>query len=119
MRALNSAQATYATACGSGRYAISLNQLVTSGLASPDMDVSPKSGFSFDLVPRGAVGAAGCDGAGTHTAYYTWAQPLSVTMGTRAFATNQEAAIWQDSTGVPPTEPFTPSATVSPIGNRH
>ena len=35
--------------------------------------------------------------------------------GTRAFATNQFGGIWQDTTGTPPVEPFTPSATVMPL----
>ena len=116
LRALNSAQTAFVTACGSGRYATSFNQLVTGRFAGPDMDVSPKSGFTFGLTPTGAAGAPACDGGPTQTAYYAWGQPLSNLTGSRAFATNQIYAIWQDNTGVPPVEPFTSSATVEPLG---
>jgi hypothetical protein len=35
--------------------------------------------------------------------------------GQRAFATNQTGTVWQDTTGVPPVEPFAIAGTVSPI----
>ena len=43
--------------------------------------------------------------------------PQSIgTTGNRAFATNTAGAIWQDTTGVAPAEPFTAGGTVSPLG---
>jgi type IV pilus assembly protein PilA len=116
IRALNSAQGAYSTSCASGRYAASLAQLVAGGFASTDMDISPKSGFTFGLNPRGPAGLPGCDGGATQAEYYSTAVPLAANMGTRGFASNQEGAIWQDSTGAAPVQPFVVSATVTPLG---
>ena len=78
-----------------------------------------KSGYTFAAV-NGAgslVGPNDCNGTATRTAFYATATPISMGMtGTRGFAANTGAALWEDSTGVPPTEPFTPSTTVSPLG---
>ncbi len=49
------------------------------------------------------------------TGYYFTAEPVSVNTGRRGFATSQHGTLWQDATGVPPTEPFTPGPTVAPL----
>ncbi len=71
---------------------------------------------------RGAGGAAGpndCNGTATNVTYYTTALPTSpASTGNRAFASNQAGAIWQNvaaAGAAAPTEPFTVSATVTPI----
>jgi len=78
-----------------------------------------KSGYAF-TVAAGAGAVAGpidCFGNPTRTAFYTSATPSSIGVtGHRAFAANGAAAIWQDSTGVAPAEPFIITPTVGPIG---
>jgi type IV pilus assembly protein PilA len=78
-----------------------------------------KSGYAFSVVAGGgaAVGPNDCFGSPTRTGFYASATPESPGFsGTRGFATNAAAAIWQDTTGAAPTEPFTVSPTVGPIG---
>ena len=64
-------------------------------------------------VPLGAP-PAGCTGTGS--GYYASAIPLSVgSSGMRGFATDEPGTIWQDSTGVAPTQPLTTGGNVSVI----
>lgn len=114
LRTLVSAQSTYASTCGNNAYSLSLTTLVNERFASPDIDISPKSGYSFQLVAgAGSVALqADCTGLPTRSGYYFRAEPLAVNAGRRAFATNQAGAIWQDSTGVAPPEPFTSGGTI-------
>lgn len=117
LRAINSAEANFTTTCAPGGYAINIPLLVAQNYLSPDMGFNPKSGFNFAL--RAGLGAGAgpndCTGAATVTTYYASGRPLSISTGRRAFATSSAATIWQDTTGVPPVEPFAPAATVSPI----
>jgi prepilin-type N-terminal cleavage/methylation domain-containing protein len=88
---------------------------------SPDLGANgiTKSGYEFDMAPgAGAVaGPTDCFGNPTQTAYYARALPISVGMtGSRAFATNAGSTVWQDTSGVPPAEPFAMAGTVSPLG---
>jgi prepilin-type N-terminal cleavage/methylation domain-containing protein len=116
LRALNSAQVAYSSSCGRNHYSPTFARLVTGGFASPDMNISPKSGYSFALTPGGgAAGANDCTAQATQTAYYASATPLTVASGRRGFATSTAAAIWQDTTGVPPAQPFVPGGTIGPI----
>ena len=120
LKAVNSGQATYASVCGSGGYTLQLATLVTERFASPDVDLSPKSGFSF-LLAAGAGSAAGpldCVAEPTQSGYYFTAEPISVNTGRRGFATTQQGTIWQDSTGALPTEPFTPGPNVGPLDSQ-
>jgi prepilin-type N-terminal cleavage/methylation domain-containing protein len=116
LRAVNDAQASYASVCGNGGYAVLFPTLAigpsgsSTGFLSPDLSSSEtpvKSGYQYALT-AGASGAPGqddCNGTPTNTAYYVSAVSLSGT-GTRGFATNQERGIWQDQSGAAPTEPF-------------
>lgn len=117
LRTLVSAQSTFSTVCGSGSYTTSLTLLVTEEYASPDLDVTPKSGFSFQLVGSLGSKAAGsdCTGQPTRTGFYFRAEPLDPNTGRRGFATNQVGTIWQDTSGTAPPEPFTPGPTISPL----
>lgn len=120
LRTLVSAQSTYSNVCGSGGYTTSLTTLVSEQFASPDLDITPKSGYSFQLVGSlgSNPGAADCTGAPTQTGFYFRAEPLAVNTGRRGFATNQVGTIWQDTSGTAPPEPFTPGATISPLGSQ-
>jgi type IV pilus assembly protein PilA len=117
LRTLVTAQSTFASTCGSSNYTTSLTTLVSERFASPDIDISPKSGYGFQLVAGQGSHArpADCTGAPTTTGYYFRAEPLSNNTGQRGFATNQVATIWQDTTGIAPPEPFAAGPTISPL----
>jgi prepilin-type N-terminal cleavage/methylation domain-containing protein len=130
MRAVNTSEVSYSAACGQGAYAVLFATLGTpppggnQPFLSTDLTgaVAPqKSGFTYSLA-AGAGGAAGpndCNGTATNVTYYTTARPTSpASTGNRAFASNQAGAIWQNvaaAGAAAPTEPFTVSATVTPI----
>jgi prepilin-type N-terminal cleavage/methylation domain-containing protein len=117
LRTLVSAQSTFSNVCGNGAYTTSLTMLVTEEFASPDLDITPKSGFSFQLV--GALGSrpsgTDCTGQPTRTGFYFRAEPLAANTGRRGFATNHVGTIWQDTNGIAPPEPFAAGPTISPI----
>ena len=115
MRAIASAEATYASSAGSGNYAVLLGTLGvacpggTQGFISSDLttDPSAKSGYRMTLQASAAamVGANDCNGTATRTAYYSTAVPISNGIsGHRAFASSAGGAIYFDITGAPPTE---------------
>ena len=119
MRAINTAQQNYSQLCNG--FAPVLTELAAAGnFLSPDLTQAAapvKSGYTIAVtVGAGAPLAAqvaGCTAAGT--GYYGSAVPLSASTGTRAFATNPLGTIWQDVTGVAPTEPFAIAGNVAPI----
>ena len=127
MRSVNSSQATFASSCHSGNYALTLAALATpvvagqEGFISADLstDPSPKSGYNVALAAGAnnvAATLASCNGTTGGSTYYSSATPLTVgSTGQRAFATNQGGTIWQDTTGVPPAEPFAVAGTVNII----
>jgi type IV pilus assembly protein PilA len=116
LRALNSAQMAYSGSCGRNFYSPTVARLVAGEFASPDMGLSRKSGFDFALTPgTGVAGGPDCAGQATQTRYYASATPASLSTGRRGFATSTGGAIWQDTSGVAPTEPFAPTADVSVI----
>jgi type IV pilus assembly protein PilA len=117
LRALNSAQAAYSSSCGRNAYAPTFGRLVAGEYASPDMNLSPKSGYIFALTPgTGGAGAPDCAAQPTQTSYYASAVPVSVlSTGRRGFATNLGGSIWQDTTGAAPAEPFAIGGNVAPI----
>lgn len=117
LRAINTAEANFATTCAVGGYAVNIPLLVAQSYLSPDMGFNPKSGFLFALQAGAGAqpGPTDCTGAATVTAYYATGRPLAVTTGRRAFATNMSGTIWQDTSGVPPPEPFTAAGTITTI----
>ena len=127
MRAVVSAQADYS---GLNRgYATNLTRLAflcpqqIVPFISPDLNTNgvAKSGYTFTLA-NGANGVAApldCGGTGvpTSTTFYGTATPQAIgTTGNRAFATNVGSALWQDTTGVAPPEPFTAGGTITTLG---
>jgi prepilin-type N-terminal cleavage/methylation domain-containing protein len=126
LRALNTAEINYQQACGAA-YAVAFPDLAVGpggspqGFLSGDLTVAApvKSGYAY-VLGAGAAAAAGgasdCGGAATQTTYYSTALPQSVgSSGNRGFATDEGGAIWQDTTGVAPAEPFTAGGSVSVI----
>ena len=124
LRAINTAEVSYSSACGNGAYAILYTTLGVpppggnQAFLSEDLSnngVSPqKSGYTYTLGP-GAGSTAGpndCNGTATITAYYATSTPLTFgTSGTRSFAVNQSNVVWQLGAATAPTEPFGPPAT--------
>jgi type II secretory pathway pseudopilin PulG len=125
MRSVHSGQLAYAVSCGAGFWAANFPALADPGAASgflpPDLTGSPtpsKSGYTYTLQPgpRGPAGLADCNGNAVALDYYVTAVPLDFgETGSRAFASNEEFTIWQDTTGAAPVQPFTPAATVSTV----
>jgi type IV pilus assembly protein PilA len=126
LRALNSGQATYASACAAGNYAGVWANLAPAGMqpyVSVDLTTAPnrKSGFVFVLAPGAGnvVGPNDCNGAATGSTYYASGIPVTPgSTGSRAFATNQASTIWQETAGqgaAAPVEPFAIAGTVAPI----
>ena len=119
LRAISTAQMSYAGSCGRNLYADSLTTL---GLAappylSPDLTaaaVVTKSGYQLTMLPGlGAnAGNPDCNGRATTDAYYASGAPTALNIsGSRSFAVAAAGTIWQVNGAVPPSEPFGPPAT--------
>lgn len=94
----------------------------TTAFISPDLSANgiEKSGYLFTVTP-GLAAVAGatndCFGNPTTSNYYATAAPLTIgASGTRGFAANLSGAIWQDTSGAVPAEPFNLAGSVSPLG---
>ena len=121
MRAISTAEHTYSEQCNG--YAPVLTELKAAGnFLSPDLtsaDAVAKSGYNVTVAPGAGnqvlgAQAAGCAASGTN--YLATAVPLTVgSSGTRAFATDENGAIWQDLAGAAPAQPFTAAGTISVI----
>ena len=121
MRAISTSQHAYAEKCYG--FAPVLTELSAAGnFLSPDLTSAAsvsKSGYNISVAPGAGnlvlpSQPAGCTAAGT--SFIGTAVPWSVaSTGKRAFATDERGVIWQDTTGAPPTQPFTVSGTVSVI----
>ena len=103
LRAINSAQATYAASCGNGFYSPSLADLGTpptggTPFLSPDLGTTGtivKSNYTIAMnaataAPTGT--AASCNGGAVKTGYNATAEPIAA--GGRHFATNTNNTIY-------------------------
>jgi type IV pilus assembly protein PilA len=113
LRAVTSAQTTYASSCGGNGFTNDLADLAIPPAAggpsfiSPDLSVNgtQKSGYTF-TVGAGAnvkpvlVAAATCNGTPSFSSYHATGTRVSTGTGTRAFATNANRTIFQNFTGV-------------------
>ena len=124
LRAVSSAQSTFAASCANGLYADSLATLGTgpsggSAFISPDLGSSAtvtKSGYSVSMTGTAAPGTppAACNGAaGLASGYHAWADPASSSTGTRYFFTNTTGTIWQSTASIGSAG----SDSASPTGN--
>jgi type IV pilus assembly protein PilA len=120
LRAVSSAQSTFAASCANGLYAQGLDTLGTgpsggSAFISPDLSSGTtvsKSGYSVSMTGSTATGATACNGAtALGSGYHAWADPLSTSTGTRYFFTNTTGTIWQgtSSMGSGGTDALAPS----------
>jgi prepilin-type N-terminal cleavage/methylation domain-containing protein len=122
LRAISSAQGTFSASCASGRYAPALDVLGSgpsggSAFLSPDLAQAPsvtKSGYTVSLSGSTATGAPpACNGATTlSSGFHAWADPISLTTGTRHFFTNTVGTIWQAGSAMGTTG----SDTAAPSG---
>jgi prepilin-type N-terminal cleavage/methylation domain-containing protein len=127
LKVTTSSQVAYTASCGNGGYASSYLVLGTPPAGTNEAFISSdlgkaapiqKSGYNFALAAgRGsAAGPADCNTTPTISAYLATAVPQTFgTTGTRHFAVNAGNTIWQSTTNATPTEPFTASATVTPV----
>jgi len=113
MRALNSAQVTYAATCGGDGYAQDLADLAKPPTNGNDPFVGPdlagngvtKSGYLISLAPGAnslpvRTSANTCNGTNSFSTYHATATPAVLGQtGTRAFATNNSGSIYQNFTG--------------------
>jgi type IV pilus assembly protein PilA len=108
LRAVSSAQSTFAASCANGLYADSLATLGSgpsggSAFISPDLGSSAtvtKSGYTVSMTGSSATGTA-CNGAtALASGYHAWADPVSTSTGTRYFFTNTTGTIWQATSSI-------------------
>ena len=122
LRAINSAQSTYAASCGSGFYAPSLTNLSTpprrgggEGFIGPDLGADPslKSGYTVTLTAGAAAAGApqSCNGAqagSVASTYFVGADP-AVAGGARHFGSNQGGTIFEANRSVRVTQSGAPN----------
>src|SRR5262249_677670 len=112
VRAVNSAEASYAATCGGGGFAQSLADLALAPAGgvpfiSPDLVAGQKSGYNIAIgagIGGNTVLAAAqtCNGSGanSNTAFYVHAEPITVgSTGQRSFASSNTSSIFQDPSG--------------------
>lgn len=113
MRAINSAQVSYAASCAGGGFATDLADLaIAPAMGDPFISVDLnangviKSGYAMVLGPGTNVqpvllAAATCNGTNSFSTYHATATPQNTgSTGVRAFATNNSWTIFQNFTGV-------------------
>ncbi len=129
LRAINSAESTFASSCANGGYATALATLATPPAAnqpafiSPDLNVDNiiKSGYSVDVGPGQdatvvTIAANTCNRvADALASYFGEAHPPTVgSTGTRSFGTDARGTIFQDPAGATFTA-ATVAASTNPI----
>ena len=103
LRAVSSAQSTFAASCANGMYAQTLDVLGTgpsggSAFISPDLGSSSsvvKSGYTVSMTGTSATGSSCTGSTALASGYHAWADPVSTSTGTRYFGTNTTGTIWQ------------------------
>jgi type IV pilus assembly protein PilA len=133
LRAINSAEMTFATTCGRSGYAVRLEDLVKvptnggQGFISSDLNVNDviKSGYKIKLeadaggTPAGgwAIGDAttSCNATAPWSSYYVSATPVSFNgTGSRSFATDTSGTIFYALAAAAPANPLTALMTPLP-----
>jgi type IV pilus assembly protein PilA len=125
LRAVNTAQINYSSACGQGFYAMSLVSLATPPVGtteqfiSPDMGTDPttKSGYTVTLTPGPAPAPmpATCNALNSATTYFAGAAPATPgSTGVRYFGGNQNGTVFTDDAAVAVTQTGSP-AGATPI----
>ena len=108
LRAIHSAQETFASSCAAGGYAASLNGLATppagasTGFVSPGLDI-PTSGYTVALEPSPEalrLETASCNGVEVVSSYFVHAEPQAGVRGA-SFAMKQDGRIFVRQDGAP------------------
>jgi prepilin-type N-terminal cleavage/methylation domain-containing protein len=128
LRAINSGEASFASSCGSGGYAVKLEDLAKlpnaggEGFISPDLYVNDviKSGYKIRLEKDAGGSPVGgravsdatmsCNATAPWSSYYGSAVPVIFSgpgTGTRSFATDSRGTIFFNSTAIAPANPLT------------
>jgi len=109
LRAISSAQSTFAASCANGLYATGLDILGSgpsggSAFISPDLSSGTtilKSGYQVTMTGTAATGSTACNGStGLASGFHAWADPASTSTGTRYFFTNTTGTIWQGTSSL-------------------
>jgi type IV pilus assembly protein PilA len=119
LRAIHSAQNTFATSCANGRFAATVLGLTTPPASGgpaylpPDLGLgfgAEKSGYAITMTGPAAGGAApACNGAALVTGYVATASPISAgATGSRFFWSNTSGSVFQQDAA------FTSSNEVGP-----
>jgi len=115
LRAINSAEASYAASAAPGGFSVDLAVLVrpcpgsSQGFISPDLGAtrSVKSGYTVTITDgAGAADVANdCNGVMSRSEYYSTAIPITLgSTGNRTFASTAGGSIFFSLTATPPTE---------------
>ena len=128
LRAIQTAQATYAASCAGGAYAPTIARLAMAPAAGRPAFIGP--GFTADTInrngyrirfsagPRMATAPATCNGLAAGQAVTAWfaeAAPLTAGSGTRYFGVSQRGVIYQSRVRVAPNFASDPPAPARPI----
>lgn len=126
LRALHSAQLTYAVTCGGGFYAPNLTTLGQAPAGSPVGFVSPnlatantvtRSGYMIQMKGNAFAGAPGsCNGLAAGAAAQSWnafADPITLD-NVRFFGTNVNGSIWENNSTL---NGSLPEVGESPVGH--
>jgi prepilin-type N-terminal cleavage/methylation domain-containing protein len=108
LRAVSSAQSTFAASCANGLYAQTLDILGSgpsggSAFISPDLGSAAsvvKSGYTVSMTGTTQTGTACNAATNLASGYHAWADPVSSSTGTRYFFTNTTGTIWQASSSM-------------------
>ena len=103
LRAIGSAEATFAHSCADGLYAARLDVLGTGpsgqeAFISPDLggaSVATKRGYTLALSGTAASGTSCTGSTALASGYHAWADPVTNTSGTRYFGANTSNTVWQ------------------------
>lgn len=114
LRTIAASQIMFATSCGNGGYARTLDQLATPPPGSSDgffdrAAIDRLAAFyTVTLLPgRDGSGPKDCHGHPTSRAFTATAVPnVFGESGRRSFAVDRDGTIWSSDSPVPPTEPF-------------
>ena len=120
LRAISSAQGTFAASCANGKFAQFLDILGTgpsggSAFLSPDLAQLPnvtKSGYIVSMSGAAVTGGGtACNGSSSlASGFHAWADPMSTNAGTRYFFINSTFTLWQmTSTGASGPDNAAPS----------
>jgi type IV pilus assembly protein PilA len=115
LRAIHSAESTYASSAGNNGYATSLTILAlpcgggTAGFITLDLDPAtvgadpvPKSGYLVTLAGNGSVQSTDCNGTPTNSDYTATAVPETIgSTGQRGFNMTGAGTIFADPAGGP------------------